>query len=221
MTTKKRGSGFRVLAAFGALAVGLLGFTAPASAAVGPNIDAEEVGTITLHKFEQPSPNGDTADGTVQDTTGLTPIDGVVFQYQLVEGVDLTTNEGWERAAEIAGGSSLVTPEALGTAVQFPATDANGTTSLCGLPLGLYLISEVSHPDDSNIVKKIDPFYVTVPLPTIGETPAGTTTSTSTRRTRSSTCRPSPSTMQPPSRWAMRSTSRSTSRCRPSRASGN
>ncbi len=171
MTTKKRGSGFRVLAAFGALAVGLLGFTAPASAAVGPNIDAEEVGTITLHKFEQPSPNGDPADGTVQDTTGLTPIDGVVFQYQLVEGVDLTTNEGWERAAEIAGGSSLVTPEALGTAVQFPATDANGTTSLSGLPLGLYLISEVSHPDDSNIVKKIDPFYVTVPLPTIGETP--------------------------------------------------
>ncbi|MGB3954052.1 MAG: SpaH/EbpB family LPXTG-anchored major pilin [Brooklawnia sp.] len=171
MTNSKRGRGLRRLAALSALAVGLLGFTAPASAAVGPNIDAEDVGTITLHKFEQPSPNGDPADGTQQDTTGLTPIKGVVFQYQPVAGVDLTTNDGWDRAAEIAGGSSLVPPEALGTAVPFPATDANGSTSLSDLPLGLYRISEVSHPADSNIVKAIDPFYVTVPLPTVGETP--------------------------------------------------
>lgn len=171
MTNNKRGRGLRRLAALSALAVGLLGFAAPASAAVGPNIDAEDVGTITLHKFEQPTPNGQPADGTATDTTGLTPIDGVVFQYQPVAGVDLTTNDGWDRAAEIAGGSSLVPPEALGTAVQFPATDANGTTSLSNLPLGLYLISEVSHPDDSNIVKAIDPFYLTVPLPTVGETP--------------------------------------------------
>lgn len=178
MTTKKRGGGFRLLAAFGALAVGLLGFAAPASAEVpadGPNIDAATTGTITLHKFELPTPNGDRADGTVQDTTGLTPIDGVVFQYQPVRAVDLTTNEGWERAAEIAGGSALVPPEALGAAVEFPATGsgsfAAGTTSLSDLPLGLYLITEVSHPDDSGIVKAIDPFYVTVPLPTIGDTP--------------------------------------------------
>lgn len=175
----------RALAAAGALILGVVGAVAislPASAAVGPNIDPDTTGTLTLHKYEQPSPVGAPADGTEQTITGLTPIAGVEFTLTPVTGVNLTTNAGWTSAAGyntalraaqatdpgVDPATILAPGAALGTPLDFAPTDATGETSLSGIALGLYLVQEVASP--SNVIAPALPFLITVPLPNSGGT---------------------------------------------------
>jgi len=130
-----------------------------------PLVDANQTGTINIHKFQQPTTMGKTpADGTQQDTTGLTPISGVEFTVQQVPGVDLTTNAGWVTAAgmTVADAQTAITDAT--PPVPTPVvntTISTGDASFTGLPLGLYLVTETSVPSG---VTPGDPFLVTLPM---------------------------------------------------------
>ncbi|MFC4223738.1 SpaH/EbpB family LPXTG-anchored major pilin [Lysinibacter cavernae] len=161
----------RITAVIGATALGVLSAVSlalPASA-VGPDLDPNASGSITIHKYEQPLTNGAPADGTEQTVPAThVPIDGVVFSITPVTGVDLTTNAGWTTAktlSEALAADPLALPTPLGTPQTLPAT-VGGDTTIGSLPLGLYLVQEVSAP--ANVVSKAAPFLVTVPLPTTG-----------------------------------------------------
>ncbi|WP_214468430.1 SpaH/EbpB family LPXTG-anchored major pilin [Microbacterium flavescens] len=163
----------RVTAAIGAIALGIIGavaLTVPASAASGPNLTPGDTGTITIHKHEQPLISGAPATGANQGILP-DPIAGVVFSVTPVEDVDLLTNGGWDDAADLAAGLAAASDAdqfiadnlSLGTAVNLGATNGDGVAASGALPIGLYLVREVSGP--ANIVAPADPFLVTVPLP--------------------------------------------------------
>lgn len=173
----KKSISTRLTAAVGALALGILGavaITAPASATEpvgpGPNLKPGDKGTITIHKHEQPTVPGDPASGEDQGILP-NPIQGVVFSVTPVTDVDLLTNTGWDEAADLSEGLAAASDPAayitanltLGAAQNLAATDAQGVAKSNQLPIGLYLVREVSGP--ASIVSKAAPFLVTVPLP--------------------------------------------------------
>lgn len=140
---------------------------APAQAA--PLVDGDQLGSITVHKFERPStPTGLPNNGTAVDTTGLTPLAGIEFTIQQVNTIDLATNAGWEAAHNLSSVFSPADPEGsitgagftLGTG-QAQTTDAAGTAAFASLPVGLYLVSETDYPAG---VTPSAPFLVSVPL---------------------------------------------------------
>ncbi|HEX4189606.1 MAG TPA: SpaH/EbpB family LPXTG-anchored major pilin [Marmoricola sp.] len=160
-----------LLLAIAAIAVALVGLGAAASAASPSLPDPTQTGSILIHKFKTPdTPTGLPANGTVQSTTGLTPVDGVTFSIQQVNGINLTTNQGWlnanalslvfnpsNAAASITGAAGSYT---LGTATS-QTTAGGGNASFLGLPLGLYLVSETAWPAGTT---PSAPFLVSVPL---------------------------------------------------------
>ncbi|MCH1881988.1 SpaH/EbpB family LPXTG-anchored major pilin [Agrococcus sp. ARC_14] len=162
MATNKKSVTARVAAGLGAAAVAtfaVLGGALPASAAPS-NIDPAAVGSISVHKFAEPADaTGLPNNGTVVDTTGLTPLVGVEFTVERVTGIDLTTNAGWDAAAAL-------TPATAGplAAVDAITTDATGTAVFDELPLGVYLVTETA-PGANQIAIETAPFLVTVPLP--------------------------------------------------------
>jgi fimbrial isopeptide formation D2 family protein/LPXTG-motif cell wall-anchored protein len=140
---------------------------APASAA--PLVDSDQRGSITIHKYERPStPTGLPNNGTIVDTTGLTPLAGIQFTVQQVNTIDLATNAGWDAAHNLSSVFSAADPAGsitgagftLGTA-QTQTTDAAGTAAFGSLPVGLYLVTETNYPAG---VTPSAPFLVSVPL---------------------------------------------------------
>src|SRR5699024_2194314 len=94
MTTSTRRLTRWAVAAAGAMTLGLFGMAAPA-AAVGPNLPDTEAGDLTIHKSAEPDVGGEEHDGTelpTADTDGLTPLDGVTFTVEQIDGVDLFEN---------------------------------------------------------------------------------------------------------------------------------
>ncbi|WGL50371.1 SpaH/EbpB family LPXTG-anchored major pilin [Nocardioides sp. BP30] len=151
---------------------GALGAVAPAHAATAASLpDPSKAGSLTIHKFATPdTATGLPHDGTQVDTSGLTPIAAVTFSVQQVGGIDLTTNSGWQKAdalsktynAADATGSITSAGYGLTSAQGSPVTtNASGTASLAGLPLGLYLVTETSWPAGAT---PSAPFLVSVPL---------------------------------------------------------
>ncbi|WP_281367199.1 SpaH/EbpB family LPXTG-anchored major pilin [Nocardioides kongjuensis] len=160
-----------LLMAIAALGVVLVGLASSASAASPSLPDPTKTGSINIHKFKAPdSPTGLPNNGTVQDTTGLTPVPGVTFSIQKVGGIDLTTNQGWQDASALSGvfnpanasgsitGAGYTLTAASGSPV---TTNASGDASLAGLPLGLYLVTETAYPTGTT---PSAPFLVSVPL---------------------------------------------------------
>lgn len=140
---------------------------APAQAA--PLVDGDQLGSITVHKFERPStPTGLPNDGTEVDTTGLTPLAGIEFTIAQVNNIDLATNAGWESVHNLSSVFSPADPSGsitgagftLGTG-QAQTTDAAGAAAFTGLPVGLYLVTETVYPAG---VTPSAPFLVSVPL---------------------------------------------------------
>lgn len=165
ITTRRRLTRWAVAAA-GALTLGLFGLTAPAAAA--PNIDPEEKGSLTIHKFEEPSSGGSPHDGTELDNVdGLTPLNDVTFTIQRVD-VDLSTNAGWEwvedRIGQPVDPASLPLVGDVHTGVTGDGGSA-GVTSFDSLALGVYLVQETGWADSNPIVRAAEPFLVTVPIP--------------------------------------------------------
>ncbi|WP_454084650.1 SpaH/EbpB family LPXTG-anchored major pilin [Georgenia sp. Marseille-Q6866] len=166
-TTRRLGR-LTVMAA-GALTMGMLGAAPAGATTTGPNLDPDQLGSLTIHKFEEPD-GGGIAGHDGSELTGAarpdSPLAGVQFTVSRVSSIDLATNEGWQAvedltAAEVTAAPTtypLSTPDA-------DRTDASGTVSFHDLSVGVYLVEETDtggHP----IAVRAEPFLVSVPLPT-------------------------------------------------------
>ncbi|RAV32416.1 SpaH/EbpB family LPXTG-anchored major pilin [Corynebacterium heidelbergense] len=129
-------------------------------AAPPSTISANQQASLHIHKFQNDTP-GPAGNGTpIGDTSGLgKPLAGAVFKVEQVNGVDLTKNEGWVQAADIAKGTAQ--PSGFGTAKNV-TTNAQGQADVTGLPIGLYRVTETSAPAGNQITT--EPFYVTLPM---------------------------------------------------------
>ncbi|WP_440312378.1 SpaH/EbpB family LPXTG-anchored major pilin [Leucobacter chromiireducens] len=164
----------RGLAATAALAVGALGLFAGGSAAYAENIDTTADGSLTVHKFENPGGGTMNPDGTGTAPSSA-PIDGVVFEYCTITGIDLFdgTNVGWDTVravteAQLVGartGTSLGS-HTLSGCTELPAT-VGGIAQSGRMPLGAYVVREKSAP--ASVTKKSEPFIVTIPTPGINQ----------------------------------------------------
>ncbi|WGD36932.1 SpaH/EbpB family LPXTG-anchored major pilin [Lysinibacter sp. HNR] len=140
-----------------------LGMTGLASAAEPSTIDPTKFGSINIHKYgfdeyNQLPPN--LSNGTELapgDLNGLLPMSGVTFQVQQVQGVDLTTNAGWN---SLPGRTPTNPGGALGAPIS-QTTNATGDAVFSNLPLGLYLVTETMYPAG---YVPADPFLVTIPM---------------------------------------------------------
>ena len=167
MNTPHTPRGSRVAASLLIAGIAALTLAAPASAAAPNLVDPDASGSLTIHKFEAPeSPSGLPNDGTEQDVA-LTPLPGVGFTVYKVDTIDLTSNQGWIDANDLADSN----PDSVAdiTAAGYTAsavggqtlTDANGEIELANLDLGLYFVVETAPLPGSTGVA---PFLVTVPL---------------------------------------------------------
>lgn len=132
---------------------------APAFAQTQSNVDTSRPTTLTIHKFSNNNP-GDAGTGVrIDDTSNLgTPLQGAVFKVEKVTNVDLSTNAGWQTAAQIQKG----TEEPTLTQVAQQATDASGQIVLSDLGVGMFKVTETSAPAGHEI--STEPFFVTLPL---------------------------------------------------------
>ncbi len=155
---RKRG----LLAGLVAIATALtMALSATPAQADGPAIDPGALGSIRIHKFEQPAVVGEQGTGLPNPdaTTGLTPLAGIVFTAQRVNSVDLTTNAGWQAAGnlDIAAAAQNLTPGGFAS----NATSASGEATIANLPVGLYYVRETTFPSN---VTPTTPFLVTIPM---------------------------------------------------------
>lgn len=159
----------RITAAAGVLALSAaaaLATVAPATAVTLPgNIDPTIARTLTIHKSAL-GPNNGQQIGTGQEVSVPgTPLSGATFTAALVEGVDLTTPEGWTAVSNLtpATAASRVT-----LANTFTATTATNGVAVFNsgntLPIGLYLVTETELPAEAT--NPSAPFLVTLPFPT-------------------------------------------------------
>lgn len=156
-----RGRLGRVAATIGTVAIAAtLAFGTAAPAQAAQNIDPDAVGSITVHKFAEPtSPTEAVNNGTEVDTTGLTAIEGVTFTVQQVN-LDLTDSATWQ------GLEDYTVAQAQGNLAGVSKTEttvAGGIAAFTGLPVGLYLVTE-TNTGSNNIALHGAPFLVTIPL---------------------------------------------------------
>lgn len=167
MNTPNTPRGSRVAAGLLVAGIAALTLAAPASAATPNLVDPDAVGSLTIHKYEAPeTPTGLPNDGTEQNVA-LPPLAGVGFTVYKVDTIDLTGNQGWIDASDLAD----LNPDSVAdiTAAGYTAsavggetlTDANGEIALANLDLGVYFVVETSPLAGSTGVA---PFLVTVPL---------------------------------------------------------
>jgi hypothetical protein cresD4_01415 len=153
-------------AAVVALALVYIAAVPVASAEPSPAlIDSSARGSITVVKsagdpfahFGDPTRNG--------VPQPVPPIEGLEFQAQKVDGIDLTTNEGWEAASNLDLTDFIADGPRNGDLdkPQTATTDAEGKAHFSNLDLGLYLVTEKSGPAQSLGFNVINPFFVTVP----------------------------------------------------------
>ncbi|MHA7278219.1 SpaH/EbpB family LPXTG-anchored major pilin [Arthrobacter sp. MDT2-2] len=152
-------------------AVGVLALSAAAAfVAVSPatavtqagNIDPNQARTLTIHKFALGPENGQNI-GTGQEVTVPgTPLAGATFTAALVQGVDLTTPDGWNQVSALtpATAASRVTVADTFTGT----TGSDGVAVFNTLPIGLYLVTETVLP--AGATNPAAPFLVTLPFPT-------------------------------------------------------
>ncbi len=126
-------------------------------------IDDTKTGSLSVHKYEMPSPaptkHGNGKEDTSVDTTK--PVKDVEFQIERLS-YDLTTNAGWEALAALKGNTTEAAKnkDANFTAVK-KLTDATGLATFADLALGAYLVTETKTP--AGVVGSA-PFVITVPL---------------------------------------------------------
>lgn len=153
----------RLAAGAGALALASVGLAATAAfaAPIPGNIDPTHEGSITLFKHVD---NVESAPGAILGD----PLAGVGFTAQRVTNVDLNTAEGWQtlQAAEVTAPPTMG-GLTLGADQLFPATDGTGMTTLTGLAIGAYYITEIS-PGGNLITAPAAPFLVAIPMPVDG-----------------------------------------------------
>ncbi len=158
--------GRRLAVITAAVAMGVIGFIAPAHAD-SSNIDPARKATLTVHKCVQGNTPGQPASGADQGNA-CTPLNGVTFTLYKVDGIDLTTNDGW---TAIQGLTAPETGTTVGghtsTQVSAQVTAGQGVASWNNLDLGLYLVVEtdLGNPQ-TGVVLASKPFLVTLPYNT-------------------------------------------------------
>lgn len=166
--------------AVAAIAVGSTGFLAVGSASAAPIITDGQTTNLVVHKYIGDAWAGAANNGTVQTApTGAIKGQDIAFELYQVEGVDLTTNAGWEAAAalyncDVTGFTGGATITCAGntynvTHVETKATGADGTVTFATQPVGLYLVREnLADPLTTNGNKDLltasAPFLVTLPM---------------------------------------------------------
>lgn len=160
MHTQHRGLRAALAAATGLVLSGLV--VAPAIAA-DTQVDPDRSGSITVHKFEEPDvatglPNDGTELGAAQ-TDALTPLADVEFTLRQVPGIDLSTNAGWQAAADLTVASAATATQ--GVTALTGRTGVDGVATFADLPLGVYLVTETDYPAGASPAA---PFLVTLPL---------------------------------------------------------
>lgn len=175
MTTHRRTFARRAIAGLGVASLGVFGFAAAASAAVGPDQPGHLTeGSLTINKYKG---------GYTENPSAENKLDGVEFivqQVGVLEGdtctaIDLTTPAGWEQAADFIptdGSIHTAAPAAPYCLYGTPYTEEteDGRAVFEELPLGLYFVQEGADNGDNNIVEKVQPFYVTIPMAVPGGT---------------------------------------------------
>jgi fimbrial isopeptide formation D2 family protein/LPXTG-motif cell wall-anchored protein len=169
LNNKRRPLG-RVLTAAAATVMALAGLTVGSGTAHADSVGNLPSGPYTLNitKLQQPATAGTVTNGQQQNVSGLTPVPGVQYQIQPVNGVDLSTAAGWQTASTltvsstgtVTGGGTTYT---VGSATQLPMTNSAGGTSYTTSSPAVYLVTEVSAP--APVVGVAPPFLVTLPLP--------------------------------------------------------
>ncbi|WEK61005.1 MAG: SpaH/EbpB family LPXTG-anchored major pilin [Candidatus Microbacterium colombiense] len=163
-----------VVALSAALSLGALGVLTTAAAANAAAIDPDQTGSITIHKFANPGNGAANPDGTGTQPDSA-PIADVVFEYCLIDGVDLFdgSNAGWDvlNAITAAQKKAAQTGSTLAgldlTGCQTVTTGADGTVSTPTLATGPYFVREIDAP--AGVVAPATPFLVTIPTPAVNE----------------------------------------------------
>lgn len=150
------------------LSLGVAGASQAAATGLG-NLDPEATGTVTVHKYTEPPTKGNPASGQEQQVPADSePLEGAVFTAYPIEGIDLTTNDGWDAAKALDASTydataGTISGHNLGEGTALDPTDANGAATSGQLGLGAYLFVETTTP--SKVTNPAAPFVVTVPLP--------------------------------------------------------
>lgn len=177
----------RVMALAAAVAVSALGFAGAAHAAPGDgnpadidasalgNIVKDATGSITIHKYEETGNKTKfSVSGTSTIPQDMKPLAGVTFSIYPIEGVDVSTVDGFNAATKLAAvaknfqdgatkiGDAATGEHNLGAAHVTDATDAQGMTKYADVPVGAYLVVEKDAP--AKVTGKAVPFVVTVPV---------------------------------------------------------
>ena len=179
MVAQRNRSGWK--AALGGGLIALLALGGAQAAHALPTIDADELGSITVHKHQQ-SQDPSTTEGTGLEQTidlGVHPaLQNIQFTAFEIDGVDLSTNQGWQDLATLnAAFDPYAAPDfGLGTAVGAQAgqdrTGADGSLTFSDLPVGAYLVQETDwsapldaagDPITGGITPSL-PFLITVPM---------------------------------------------------------
>lgn len=114
-------------------------------------IDPNATGTLNIFKYEG-DPGTEYVDAA---PTGATPLPGVTFNVQRVDGVDLTTQDGWAELATMTPTNLQGNTLGATTAV---TTGANGQATFTG-PVGVYLVTETAF----GSYTVAPPFLITLP----------------------------------------------------------
>ncbi|MBT1034743.1 isopeptide-forming domain-containing fimbrial protein [Canibacter sp. lx-45] len=125
------------------------------------DIDANQQGSIIVHKHKQQGPQGNPGTGQPENPPPRgDAIAGVEFKIQKLN-LNLTKNTDWETL------KTLTPDDAKNRVVMgsetIKTTNDNGEATFSDLAVGAYLVTETNAPD--NVVKKAAPFIVTVPHP--------------------------------------------------------
>lgn len=138
------------------------GLAAAANSPSLVDLNPAKTGTITIHKYLRTDANAEhEGNGLEQDMSAAeTPVAGVVYKVERINDIDLTTQAGWEK---LAAAPDVVAAAAGGVTQQGAeqTTTAQGTAVFADLPLGAYVVTEVSVPAGYTAS---DPFIVTVPM---------------------------------------------------------
>lgn len=169
MATIKKSLTARIAAGFGTAAIAtfaVLGGALPASAAV--NIDPNAPASITIHKHEQTGAAGTPGTGSAADAVAGDPISGVQFSIREVTSLDVETNAAWSelRTLTAAGVLADATRYPLGSVAgsnSWTVTTGSDGTIAQSVPVGVYLVEQLSAPATAGVVIKSQPFLVVVP----------------------------------------------------------
>lgn len=171
----------RIVAALGALTLGLIGVGGVAAPAMAANIDQDAIGSIIIHKGVQ---HGGTDEGSPTGTApdGFTGLAGVQFTAYLLESINTASNSGWDMLngwadgtiplpASIVNGTACnsLPPTVTGQTVSSTGTptttltNGSGQATIAGLSVGAYVVCETQSP--STVVDKAQPFIISIPYP--------------------------------------------------------